>query len=92
MATTDLKLDESGSLPRPEPVGRFVRLALAIWAWELYVFSHLGLAFFVSSVIGTPGGLFRSQGLHFCEPFICTLQPATSVKQVSFDTVETKQK
>lgn len=30
MATTDLKLDEAGSLPRPGPVGRLVRLALGL--------------------------------------------------------------
>ena len=34
MATTDLKLDEPGSLPRPGSVGRSVRLALgAMCAW-----------------------------------------------------------
>lgn len=145
MATTDLKLDEPGSLPRPGPIGRIVRLALgllclwyvsgliqvvdslldndghvrrviwngvlfglflisyvvnigysrawrkwpaffsgaiflllggigylteqaietqllarAIWAWELYLFSHLGLAFVISSVIGTPGCEMRA--------------------------------
>ena len=27
MATTDLKLDDAGSLPRPGPAGRIVRLA-----------------------------------------------------------------
>jgi hypothetical protein len=34
MATTDLRLDEPGTLPRPGPVGRIVRLtfgALCIW-------------------------------------------------------------
>jgi hypothetical protein len=35
-------------------------LAQAIWGWELYVFSHLGLAFIVSSVIGTPGCEMRA--------------------------------
>lgn len=30
MATTDLKLDEPGTLPRPGPVGRLVRLGLGI--------------------------------------------------------------
>ena len=145
MATTDLKLDEPGSLPRPGQVGRIVRLAFgalclgyvisllqvagnlfgsddhiksiiwngiiiglflvsyvvnigfskawkkwpaiisasallliaaagfftqghvetrllaqAIWGWELYVFSHLGLAFALSSVIGTPGCEMRA--------------------------------
>lgn len=34
MATTDLKLDEPGSLPRPGPLGRLVRLALGVLcAW-----------------------------------------------------------
>jgi hypothetical protein len=35
-------------------------LAQAIWGWELYVFAHLGLAFVVSGVIGTPGCEMRS--------------------------------
>lgn len=145
MATTDLKLDEPGSLPRPGPVGRLVRLAFgvlclwyvisllqvsgnlfssddriksiiwngiiiglflvsyvvnigfskawkkwpaiisaciflllaaagyviqgqvetgllaqAVWGWELYVFSHLGLAFIVASVIASPGCEMRA--------------------------------
>jgi len=30
MATTDLKLDEPGSLPRPGPIGRLVRLILGV--------------------------------------------------------------
>ena len=145
MATTDLKLDEPGSLPRPGPIGRLVRLAFGalclwyvaglievadslvtadghirpviwngilfglflisyvinigfsrawkkwpalvsavafliivafgfvtegafetrllarvIWAWELYVFSHLGAAFIISAVIGTPGCEMRA--------------------------------
>ena len=145
MATTDLKLDEPGSLPRPGPVGRLVRLTLgalclwyvyglihvcatlissageirpliwngliiglflisyvvnigysrawkkwpaivsagvlgliagagyfttgalettvfarSIWVWELYVFSHLGLAFVIAGVIGTPGCEMRA--------------------------------
>ena len=34
MATTDLKLDQPGSLPRPGPVGRLVRLAFGVMcAW-----------------------------------------------------------
>ena len=34
MATTDLKLDEPGSLPKPGPVGRLVRLAFGLLcAW-----------------------------------------------------------
>ena len=145
MATTDLKLDESGSLPKPGPIGRIVRLAFGllcasyvvglidisdnlmtrdghikgvvwngvliglflvsyivnigfsrawkkwpavfsagilvsiagfgqlaqgtiesdvlartIWAWELYLFSHLGGAFIVSSLLGTPGCEMRA--------------------------------
>ena len=145
MATTDLKLNEPGSFPRPGPIGRVVRLAFGIlclwhvvklllvtgnlfdsdghvksviwngiiiglflvsyvinigyskawkkwpavfsaciflliavagyimqgnvetkllawliWGWELYVFSHLGLAFIVSSVIGSAGCEMRS--------------------------------
>ncbi len=145
MATTDLKLDEPGSLPRPGPVGRLLRLALgilclwhvygliqvsgnlmgtdgsirplilngviiglflvsyivnigfsrawkkwpavisaaalaiiagigyalegmietnllarSIWSWQLYVFSHLGLAFIIAGAIGTPGCEMRA--------------------------------
>ena len=145
MATTDLKLDEPGSLPRPGPVGRLVRLGLgvlclwyvhgliqvsgnliaaggsirsviwdgiifglilvsyvvnigysrawkkwpailsagaiaiiagvgyamsgnietnllahSIWIWELYIFSHLGLAFIIAGAIGTPGCEMRA--------------------------------
>ena len=145
MATTDLKLDEPGSLPRPGPLGRIVRLAFGVlclsqvywlsqvaaslldadghirsviwngilfglflisyvvnigysrdwkkrpaivsagvffaiaaygyltvgtietrllarflWVWEFYVFSHLGSAFILSSVIGTPGCEMRA--------------------------------
>lgn len=141
----DLKLDESGSLPRPGPVGRLVRLGLgmlcfwyvyelwqvsgnllvadglirpvlwngiiiglflisyivnigysrswkkwpaavsaavlaiiaatsfvtsgtietnllarSIWVWELYLFSHLGLAFVIAAIIGTPGCEMRA--------------------------------
>ena len=145
MATTDLKLDEPGSLPRPGPIGRLVRLAIgllgvwfitglldvfndllnesghirsfmwnglvfglflisyvinigfsrawqkwpafisggifvaiagfgyltkgtieteflarAVWGWEFYVFSHLGAAFVLASLIGTPGCEMRA--------------------------------
>ena len=145
MATTDLKLDEPGSLPRPGPIGRVVRLgfgllclyyiygllqvtdnlidnnghiraviwngiffglflvsyvvnigfsrawkkwpaivsaaalaivagvgygmagtvettllARSIWVWEMYIFSHLGLAFLIAAVIGTPGCEMRA--------------------------------
>jgi len=143
--TTDLKLDDPGSLPRPGPIGRLVRVAFgalclwhvyglvqisgdliasdghirsvvwngivfglflvsyvvnigysrawkkwpavisagafaaialygnmtagtvetellgqSIWLWELYVFSHLGLAFIVAAVIRTPGCEMRA--------------------------------
>jgi len=145
MATTDLKLEEAGALPRPGPIGRLVRLAFgllcmwyvyelvqvfdallddndhvrsviwngvlvglflvsyvinigfsrswgkwpalvsaailaaiaaggylatgsietgalarSIWVWELYVFSHLGLAFVTAGIIGTPGCEMRA--------------------------------
>ena len=145
MATTDLNLENTGSLPRPGPVGRIVRLAFGLlcalyfvglidisddlmtvdgnirpvvwngilfglflvsyivnigfsrawkkwpalvsvafllvaagigyltqgtfesrvlarvmWAWELYVFSHLGIAFILAAVIGTPGCEMRA--------------------------------
>jgi hypothetical protein len=145
MATTDLKLDEPGSLPRPGPMGRLVRfgfglmclyyvhgliqvstdligneghirsivwngillglflvsyvvnigysrawkkwpaavsavvfggialfgymaagtvetslLARIVWLWELYIFSHLGLAFVIAGIIRTPGCEMRA--------------------------------
>ena len=145
MATTDLKLDEPGSLPQPGPVGRIVRfifgtlclwqvywliqvsdyvisasgrinsviwngmviglflvsyvvnigfsrawkkwpaivsagaflamaafgyltagtvetnlIARSAWMWEFYVFFHLGIAFVISAVIGTPGCEMRA--------------------------------
>ena len=145
MATTDLKLDEPGSLPRPGPLGRLLRLvfglictwyvfqllgvagdlmgedthirrivwnglliglflisyiinigysrawkkwpalisavvflalagigyvaqgtfetdllARAVWSWEIYLFSHLGGAFVIASVISTPGCEMRA--------------------------------
>ena len=145
MATTDLKLDEPGSLPRPGPLGRIVRIGFGVlclwqlygliqvsgdliggdghirsvvwngiliglflisyvinigfsrgwkkwpaiasagaflaiaafghlatgafetpvlarttWFWELYLFSHLGAAFLISAVIGTPGCEMRA--------------------------------
>jgi len=38
MATTDLKLDEPGSLPRPGPIGRLVRLAFGVMcAWYVQI-------------------------------------------------------
>lgn len=43
MATTDLKLDEPGSLPRPGPIGRLLRLVFGlICGW--YVFQLIGVA------------------------------------------------
>ncbi|MEQ9563615.1 MAG: hypothetical protein RLN69_13940 [Woeseiaceae bacterium] len=32
----------------------------SVWLWELYIFSHLGLAFIISGVIGTPGCEMRA--------------------------------
>lgn len=43
MATTDLKLDEPGALPRPGPIGRIVRLALgALCLSHVYWLIRLG--------------------------------------------------
>jgi hypothetical protein len=51
MATTDLKLDEPGSLPRPGPLGRVVRLAFgALCLW------------YVISLIQVAGNLLNSDG------------------------------
>ena len=37
MSTTELKLDEPGSLPRPGPTGRLVRLGFgAVCLWYVY--------------------------------------------------------
>lgn len=173
MATTDLKLDEPGSLPKPGPIGRLVRLAFGslciwyvasliqmtgnlldsdghirsviwngmiiglflvsyvvnigfskawkkwpalitvgiflltasvgyltqgsvetkllaqvIWGWELYVFSHLGLAFVVSGVIGSAGCEMRAfhdlysrlTGIPTKEHF-CPIGPLHSIDQ-----------
>ena len=35
-------------------------LARVIWVWELYVFVHLGTAFLIAGVIGTPGCEMRA--------------------------------
>ncbi len=35
-------------------------LARAVWGWELYLFSHLGVAFVIAAVIGTPGCELRA--------------------------------
>jgi len=35
-------------------------LARSVWCWELYLFSHLGIAFVVSGVIATPGCEMRA--------------------------------
>lgn len=41
MATTDLKLDEPGTLPRPGPVGRIVRLLFGLLClWYVYELLH----------------------------------------------------
>lgn len=51
MATTDLKLDEPGTLPKPGPVGRLARLALGLWC-----------IWFVSELIGIRSDVLDSQG------------------------------
>jgi len=51
VATTDLKLDEPGSLPRPGPIGRIVRLAfgtLCLW--------------YVSGLVQVSGSLVTGDG------------------------------
>lgn len=35
-------------------------LARVIWIWELYVFSHLGFAFLIAGLVGTPGCEMRA--------------------------------
>ncbi len=35
-------------------------LARSLWVWELYIFSHLGLAFIIAGAIGTPGCEMRA--------------------------------
>lgn len=35
-------------------------LAQLIWGWEMYVFTHLGLAFLLAATIGTPGCELRA--------------------------------
>lgn len=35
-------------------------LARTIWVWDLYIFSHLGVAFVISGAIGTPGCEMRA--------------------------------
>jgi hypothetical protein len=35
-------------------------LARSLWAWEVYAFGHLGLAFLLSGIIGTPGCEMRA--------------------------------
>jgi hypothetical protein len=53
MATTDLNLDEPGSLPRPGPVGRLVRLAVGVLClWHIY-----GLIQVSGDLIGTNGSI-----------------------------------
>ena len=53
MATTDLKLDEPGSLPRPGPVGRLVRLAVGILClWQVY-----GLIQVSGNLMGADGSI-----------------------------------
>ena len=177
MATTDLKLEEPGSLPRPGPVGRVMRLGLGslclwyvfsliqvagnlfdsdghirpvvwngviiglflvsyivnigfsrawkkwpafisaavflllagagyltqgrietslfahmIWDWELYLFTHLGLAFLVSGIIATPGCEMRAfhdlysrlTGLPAKEHY-CPIGPLHSIDQWEAD-------
>jgi len=53
MATTDLNLDEPGSLPRPGPVGRLARLAFGgVCLWYVY-----GLVMVSGDLITTSGNI-----------------------------------
>ncbi len=54
MATTDLKLDEPGTLPRPGPVGRLARLLFGI----LCLYYVYGLTVIAGSII-LPSGSIR---------------------------------
>lgn len=51
MATTDLKLDDPGSLPRPGPIGRIARLAFGVLC-----------ALYVKGLIDVSGSLVPSDG------------------------------
>ncbi len=51
MATTDLKLDEPGTLPKPGPVGRVTRLALGLLC-----------VWYVSELLGVQSDLVDRQG------------------------------
>ena len=60
MATTDLKLDEPGSLPKPGPVGRIVRLLfglLCLWYVNGLIMAADSL---VAGIVGTPGCEMRA--------------------------------
>jgi len=35
-------------------------LARSVWLWEIYLFTHLGVSFLLSAVIGTPGCEMRA--------------------------------
>ena len=50
MATTDLQLDKPGTLPKPGPIGRMLRLAFGLWC-----------IWFVSELIGVRNDLIDSQ-------------------------------
>jgi hypothetical protein len=63
-------------------------LAWTIWGWELYVFSHLGLAFILAGVIGTAGCEMRAfhdlysrfTGI-LTKEHICPIGPLHSIDQ-----------
>jgi len=55
MTTTDLKLDEPGSLPRPGPIGRAVRLGFGVLC-----LSHVYWLIQVSDILLDSGGHIRS--------------------------------
>ena len=67
-------------------------LASVIWGWELYLFTHLGLAFLVSGIIATPGCEMRAfhdlysrlTGLPAKEHY-CPIGPLHSIDQWEAD-------
>lgn len=63
MATTDLKLDEPGTLPKPGPVGRVARLAFGSLCIA-YVANLLGIA----SDLMAPAGHIRTEVLNGIVP------------------------
>jgi hypothetical protein len=63
-------------------------LAVSIWLWELYLFSHLGISFVLAGLIGSPGCEMRA--VHYLysmisgkptKEHVCPVGPLHSVDQ-----------